>query len=51
MKILTETGIVIGRPEGKWTHYSISEEGRAYAIALLKELTRPVEAREEKSCC
>lgn len=51
MKILTETGIVIGRPEGKWTHYSISEEGRAYAIALLKELTRPGEAREEKSCC
>lgn len=51
MKILTETGVVVGRQEGKWTHYSISQEGSAYAIALLKELTRPREAREENSCC
>ena len=29
MKILCEAGIVVGRKEGKWTHYSISEIGRA----------------------
>ena len=27
MKILCDSGIVIGRKEGKWTHYSISQEG------------------------
>ena len=27
MKILCDSGIVIGRKEGKWTHYSISREG------------------------
>ncbi len=25
MKILCEAGIVVGRKEGKWTHYSISK--------------------------
>ena len=27
MKILCESGVVEGRQEGKWTHYSISKEG------------------------
>ena len=27
MKILCESGIVVGREEGKWTHYRISREG------------------------
>ena len=27
MKILLDSGIVNGRKEGKWMHYSISEEG------------------------
>ena len=26
MKILCDSGIVVSRQEGKWTHYSISEE-------------------------
>ncbi len=39
MKILCESGIVIGRKEGKWTHYSISEEGSRYAMELLGKLT------------
>lgn len=39
MKILCESGIVIGRKAGKWTHYSISEEGAKIAKALLIKLT------------
>ncbi len=39
MKILVESGIVKARKEGKWTHYSISEQGAQYAKKLLAELT------------
>lgn len=39
MKILCESGIVVGRAEGKWTHYSIQPEGCAYARELLSLLT------------
>lgn len=39
MKILCESGIVVGRKEGKWTYYSISSEGSKYACNLLKQLT------------
>lgn len=38
MKILVESGIVSARQEGKWTHYSISEEGARRAMALLAEI-------------
>lgn len=39
MKILCDSGIVESRIEGKWTHYSISEEGSEYAKKLLDTLT------------
>jgi ArsR family transcriptional regulator, arsenate/arsenite/antimonite-responsive transcriptional repressor len=39
MKILCEAGIVEGRTEGKWTHYSISETGCNYAKEILNTLT------------
>lgn len=39
MKILCESGIVTGRREGKWTHYSISSEGVEAAQTLLTRLT------------
>ncbi|RHP34455.1 ArsR/SmtB family transcription factor [Lachnotalea sp. AF33-28] len=39
MKILCESGVVVGRKEGKWTYYSISESGSKYAGELLKILT------------
>ena len=39
MKILCESGIVTSRQEGKWTHYTISNSGREYAIKRLTELT------------
>ena len=35
MKILCDAEIVVGRKEGKWTHYSISEKG----VELLVEHT------------
>lgn len=38
MKILTEAGMVLARPEGKWIHYSLSKEGLDEAITLLKAL-------------
>lgn len=39
MKILCESGIVTGRKEGKWTYYSISDEGVQEAQTLLSKLT------------
>ena len=39
MKILCDSGIVTGRKEGKWTHYSISTEGALEAASLLASLT------------
>lgn len=51
MKILVESGVVESRQEGKWTHYRISENGSAYAGALLKELTTPHAMIEDSDCC
>jgi ArsR family transcriptional regulator len=51
MKILVESGVVESRQEGKWTHYKISEKGRASAIDLLRELTTPNTIIEENKCC
>ena len=50
MKILCESGIVISRQEGKWTHYRLSGEGRDRAVALLKQLTTPYGELPESSC-
>ena len=38
MKILTDSGIVIGRKDGKWTHYSLSKQGIDAAIHCLNIL-------------
>lgn len=51
MKILCDSGIVVGRREGKWMHYSISAEGAKVAADLLKELTTAQSGDENKSCC
>ena len=39
MKILCDSGIVLGRKEGKWMYYSISAEGAKVAADFIKELT------------
>ncbi len=48
MKILCDSGIVVSRQEGKWTHYRLSSSGRDYAIELLKKLTTP-DAEQEST--
>lgn len=40
MKVLCQSGVVESWQEGKWTHYRISEKGRADAMALLDRLTQ-----------
>lgn len=50
MKILCDSGIIVGRKDGKWMHYSISQEGAAAAISALKELTT-VHGQSTPCCC
>ena len=38
MKTLCDVGIVTGRKEGKWTHYSICCDGVNHIRVLMKEL-------------
>ncbi len=51
MKILCDSGIVKARKEGKWTHYSISQEGAKAAADCLKELTTVKCENKDTSCC
>lgn len=39
MKILCDCGVVSGRKEGKWMHYSLSSEGIGAARSFLASLT------------
>lgn len=39
MKILCDSEIVVGRKEGKWMYYSISESGANQAKEILNTLT------------
>lgn len=50
MKILCDSGIVVGRKEGKWMHYSISTEGAEYAMEYLHTLTKVNYTCEDESC-
>ena len=47
MKILCDSGIVVGRKEGKWMHYSISKEGADFAKACLDDIT---DVRPDRGC-
>ncbi|MGN1114335.1 MAG: ArsR/SmtB family transcription factor [Oscillospiraceae bacterium] len=51
MKILCDSGIVVGRKEGKWMHYSISPEGTKIALDCLTKLTTLNYEDYDKSCC
>lgn len=51
MKILCDSGIVVSREEGKWTHYRISRQGSENAIALLREITGVQESGDAGSLC
>lgn len=49
MKILCDSGVVVGRKEGKWTYYSISPEGSDYAVKCLQALTKVADTGEGTS--
>ncbi len=49
MKLLVQSGIVSARNQGKWTYYSISAEGAARAVELLKVLTS-IQEQSPVSC-
>lgn len=51
MKILCDSGIVIGRKEGKWMHYSISQEGIKSASECLLEFAQTDFTDTKKPCC
>lgn len=49
MKILCDSGIVISRQEGKWTHYRLSPSGGARALERLRAILTP-NTEQEGSC-
>nr|MDD6334979.1 metalloregulator ArsR/SmtB family transcription factor [bacterium] len=52
MRILCDSGVVRGRKEGKWVHYSIDPKGAERAKQLLEQqvaLTAP--CQQGKACC
>lgn len=52
MKILCDSGVVQGRKEGKWVHYSIDPEGAERAMQLLKQqITPDIQSELTQSCC
>lgn len=51
MKILCDSGVVVGRAEGKWTHYGISEAGARYARELLEQLTQTIPLASSECRC
>ncbi len=50
MKILCDSGVVVGRKEGKWMYYSVSREGAADAVKALRVLTGTC-GGDMTSCC
>ena len=51
MKVLLESGVVVGRQDGKWTHYRVSEEGGRAAMEILDGLIAPLFTQRESSAC
>ena len=51
MKILCDSGIVVGRKEGKWMHYRISSEGVQMAKGYLNGLIVAQTVDGETPCC
>jgi len=51
MKVLCESGLVRGRREGKWVHYSIDPEGSRRAAALLAEMTGSISGQKDICQC
>ena len=50
MKILCDAGIVTGRKEGKWMHYSICCQGVCQLRSVLRELLAPEHIPSDCNC-
>lgn len=50
MRILCDSGIVSGRREGKWMHYSIAPEGAEYAKYLIDKITAGTPGNYRQRC-
>ena len=50
MKILCDAGIVTGRKEGKWMHYSICCDGVCQLRSVLRELLAPENVPSDCNC-
>ena len=51
MKILCEAGLVTGRKEGKWVHYSLNRDRAAQAEQTLHELFQEKEPISDAGRC
>lgn len=51
MKILCDSGVVTGRKEGKWMHYSISNVGLEDVRKCLDYFGKHSDGINEKACC
>lgn len=51
MKILCDAGIVTGRKEGKWVHYSMDEKGTKNATGALSERLTTTGKKTKNTCC
>jgi len=50
MKILCDSGIVSGRKDGKWMHYSISKSGAEDAKERIDEITAVSSLKPSRNC-
>lgn len=50
MKILCDSGIVFGRKEGKWMHYSIIESSFDSVFDLLSDFAASAKLNADNSC-
>jgi len=52
MKLLCDAGVVQGRKEGKWVHYSIDSAGAERAVELLcQQVSLDISCNTGGQCC
>ena len=51
MRILCDSGIVRGRKDGKWVHYSIDPAGAERARQLLNQQVKVSSSCADEECC
>lgn len=51
MKILIESSIVTSKKQGKWTYYSLNDEGGLNAINTLEEILKTSDDYQSASQC